>query len=145
MCDWAFGRFRVCPNLSDTSSNDGTLENCPQLLEGKYLGYNYTSLVFAPYGDHWRNLKHVASTEILLSHRLREFEPIRANEGCIMLRILYRAFEKSTVFLVKPMLVDLTLKDVMKMISGKRYYYSKNDVVTDEEKEKAHRFQEIVS
>ncbi|KAL8252258.1 hypothetical protein R6Q59_035951 [Mikania micrantha] len=128
------------------TKNDVVFANRPQLLAGKYLGYNYTSLVFAPYGDHWRNLRRVASIEILSSHRLREFEPIRVDEVRLMLRKLYRASsEKPTVVQVKPMLVDLTLNAVMRMISGKRYCYSKDDVLTDEEKEKAHRFQEIVS
>ncbi|KAL8265042.1 hypothetical protein R6Q59_023172 [Mikania micrantha] len=77
---------------------------------------------------------------------LAEFEPIRVDEVRLMLRKLYRASsEKPTVVQVKPMLVDLTLNAVMRMISGKRYCYSKDDVLTDEEKEKAHRFQEIVS
>ncbi|KAD4585700.1 hypothetical protein R6Q59_035789 [Mikania micrantha] len=83
------------------TKNDIVFANRPQLLAGKYLGYNYTSLVFAPYGDHWRNLRRVASIEILSSHRLREFEPIRADEVRIMLRKLYRASsEKPTVIQV---------------------------------------------
>lgn len=45
---------------------------------------------------------------------------------------------------VNSMLVDLTLNAVMRMVSGKRYYYGKDDILTDEEKEKAQRFQEIV-
>lgn len=45
---------------------------------------------------------------------------------------------------VNAMLVDLTLNAVMRMVSSKRYYYGKDDILTDEEKEKAHRFQEIV-
>lgn len=45
---------------------------------------------------------------------------------------------------VYTMLFDLTLNVVMRMVSGKRYYYGKDDVLTDKEKEKAGRFQEIV-
>lgn len=43
------------------------------------------------------------------------------------------------------MLVDLTLNAVMRMISGKRYYYSGDDVISEEEKEKAHQFQDFVT
>ncbi|KAF5808949.1 putative oxidoreductase [Helianthus annuus] len=115
-------------------------------IPGKYLGYNYTSLVFAPYGDHWRNLRRISSLEIFSSHRLTEFEPIRADEVRHMMRKLYQSSLKlDPVVHVRPMLVDLTLNVVMRMISGKRYYYSKDDVLIDEEKEKAHRFQEIVN
>ncbi|KAM0007377.1 putative isoflavone 2'-hydroxylase [Helianthus debilis subsp. tardiflorus] len=124
-------------------------------IPGKYLGYNYSSLVFAPYGDHWRNLRRISTLEIFSSHRLTEFEPIRADEVRHMMRKLYRSSLKpDTVVHVRPMLVDVTLNVVMRMISGKRYYHSKDDVLTDyskddvlidEEKEKAHRFQEIVN
>ncbi|KAI3773732.1 hypothetical protein L1987_48263 [Smallanthus sonchifolius] len=128
------------------SKKDIVFANRPRLLAGKYLGYNYTSLVFAPYGDHWRNLRRVSSLQILSSHRLREFEPIRADEVRLMMGKLFRSSSKRpAVVQVKPMLVDLTLNAVMRMISGKRYYYSREDVLTEEEKENAHRFQEIVT
>ncbi|XP_023741044.1 cytochrome P450 81Q32 [Lactuca sativa] len=128
------------------TKNDIIFANRPrQLLAGKYLGYNYDSLVYAPYGDHWRNLRRVTTLEILSSHRLREFEPIRADEVRLMIRKLYRSWSGEAVEVqVNAMLVDLTLNAVMRMVSGKRYYYGKDDILTDEEKEKAHRFQEIV-
>ncbi|KAJ9560028.1 hypothetical protein OSB04_005188 [Centaurea solstitialis] len=74
-----FGSRRVLvvasPSLAEEclTTNDITFANRPHLLAGKYLGYNYTSLVFAPYGDHWRNLRRVSTVEILSSYRLREF------------------------------------------------------------------------
>ncbi|KAI3737186.1 hypothetical protein L2E82_27181 [Cichorium intybus] len=127
------------------TKNNTVFANRPRFLAGKYLGYNYASLVYAPYGDHWRNLRRVATLEILSSHRLREFEPIRADEVRLMLRKLYRSWSGEAVEVqVNSMLVDLTLNAVMRMVSGKRYYYGKDDILTDEEKEKAQRFQEIV-
>lgn len=147
-----FGSRRVLVVSSPSAAeecltkNDIVFANRPELLAGKYLGYNYTSLVFAPYGDHWRNLRRVSALEVLSSQRLHEFEPIRAHEVCLMMRKLYRtSFKQASEVQVKQMLVDLTLNAVMRMISGKRYYYSKGDVLIEEEKEKAHRFQEIVT
>ncbi|KAM0066617.1 putative isoflavone 3'-hydroxylase [Helianthus debilis subsp. tardiflorus] len=128
------------------TKNDIVFANRPQLLAGKYLGYNYSSLVFAPYGDHWRNLRRISTLEIFSSHRLTEFEPIRADEVRHMMCKLYRSSLKpDTVVHVRPMLVELTLNVVMRMISGKRYYSSKDEVLIDAEKEKAHKFQEIVN
>ncbi|KAI3773735.1 hypothetical protein L1987_48266 [Smallanthus sonchifolius] len=128
------------------SKNDIVFANRPRLLAGKYLGYNYTSLIYAPYGDHWRNLRRICTLEILSSHRIKEFEHIRADEVCLMLSNLYRSSSKqATAVQVKPMFVDLTLNTIMRIISGKKYYYSRDDVLTEEEKEKAHRFHEIVT
>ncbi|KAL0314942.1 UNVERIFIED_CONTAM: cytochrome [Sesamum angustifolium] len=39
------------------TKHDVIFANRPQLLAGKHLGYNYTSLVWTSYGDHWRNLR----------------------------------------------------------------------------------------
>ncbi|KAL4559593.1 hypothetical protein LXL04_031736 [Taraxacum kok-saghyz] len=134
------------------TKNDITFANRPKFLAGKYLGYNYDSLVYAPYGDHWRNLRRVTTLEILSTHRLREFEPIRADEVRLMIQKLYRSWSgkgngnrKAVEVQVNAMLVDLTINAVMRMVSGKRYYYGKDDILTEVEKEKARRFQEIVA
>ncbi|KAI3412896.1 uncharacterized protein J3R85_016794 [Psidium guajava] len=81
--------------------NDVVFANRPQLLAGKHLGYNYTTLTWAPYGDHWRNLRRMASAELLSSHRLQMSRSIRVEE--------------------------LTLNVMMRMIAGKRYYGEKSE------------------
>ncbi|KAI7726006.1 LOW QUALITY PROTEIN: hypothetical protein M8C21_006508, partial [Ambrosia artemisiifolia] len=145
-----FGSRRVLVVSSPSAAeecftkNDMSFANRPRVLAGKYLGNNYTSLVFAPYGNHYRNLRRISYHEVFSSHRLKEFEPIRADEVCRMMRKLFRSSLKHDT-VVRPMLVDLTLNVVMRMISGKRYCYSKDDVLTNEEKEKANRFKEIVN
>ncbi|XWS21260.1 hypothetical protein CRYUN_Cryun30bG0040400 [Craigia yunnanensis] len=52
------------------TKNDVVFANRPRLLAGKHLGYDYTTLVWAPYGDHWRNLRRVTSLELLSSNRV---------------------------------------------------------------------------
>ncbi|MFS7950246.1 putative isoflavone 3'-hydroxylase [Helianthus anomalus] len=46
------------------SKNDVVFANRPHLLSGKYFGYNYTSMPWAPYGDHWQNLRRISVVEI---------------------------------------------------------------------------------
>ncbi|KAJ9560027.1 hypothetical protein OSB04_005187 [Centaurea solstitialis] len=94
--------------------------------------------------------------------QIYQFEPIRADEVLRMVRKLYRSSLKEAtearenlcrsqirhcteVVQVKPFLADLTLNAMMRMISGKRYYYGADDVLTVEEKEKADRFQALVA
>nr|POF19674.1 cytochrome p450 81e8 [Quercus suber] len=50
-------------------------------LAGKYFGYNHTTVVSAPYGDHWRNLRRISALEILSTNRLNMFTSIRRDEG----------------------------------------------------------------
>ncbi|KAG2254408.1 hypothetical protein Bca52824_084544 [Brassica carinata] len=42
--------------------------------------YNYTSMVSAPYGDHWRNLRRLGTIEIFSSHRLNSYLSIRKDK-----------------------------------------------------------------
>nr|XP_043637893.1 cytochrome P450 81Q32-like [Erigeron canadensis] len=117
------------------TKNDITFANRPQLLFGKIIGNNNTSLAWASYGENWRNLHRLASLEILSSHRLKEFHGIRVDECRLMIRKL---LSTSSVNL-KTVLYDLTLNVMMRMISGKRYFGVENLDMMEERK----RFREI--
>ncbi|KAL6296178.1 hypothetical protein ACE6H2_004320 [Prunus campanulata] len=106
------------------TKNDIAFANRPGLLAGKHLGYNYTTLVWASYGSHWRNMRRIASLELLSSHRLQMFHGIRADEVRSLVSRVFRGSNggefqsldmKSTFF-------ELTLNVLMRMIAGKRYY-----------------------
>ncbi|CAI9115468.1 OLC1v1016373C1 [Oldenlandia corymbosa var. corymbosa] len=118
--------------------HDVNFANRPDLLAGKYLGYDYTSIVWLPYGERWRNLRKISSLELLSSRRLQMLQGIRADEVRMMLRRFYlasranRSVEANTVFF------EMMLNVMMRMISGKRYY---GEVV---EEEQVKRFREIM-
>ncbi|KAM7277740.1 hypothetical protein ACFE04_004874 [Oxalis oulophora] len=118
------------------TKNDIVFANRPLSLAGKLLGYNYTSIIWAPYSEHWRNLRRLAAVELLSSHRLFTLSAIRAEEVRFSVESLFRG---SNVRNMKTVFFELTLNVVMRMMVGKRYYAEK--VV---EVEKARRFQAIV-
>ncbi|KAM0028464.1 putative isoflavone 2'-hydroxylase [Helianthus debilis subsp. tardiflorus] len=62
------------------SKNDVVFANRPHLLSGKYFGYNYTSMPWAPYGDHWQNFLRISAVEILSNTRLDSLADIRLDE-----------------------------------------------------------------
>ncbi|KAI3723011.1 hypothetical protein L2E82_34284 [Cichorium intybus] len=138
-----FGSRRVLL-VSSTSAaeecftkNDIIFANRPDMLFGKILGSNYTSLAWAPYGDHWRNLRRIASMEILSTHRLNEFHYIRVDECRLMIRKLFSGY---SLVNMKSVFYKLTLNVIMRMISGKRYFGGDNPEMEDEGK----RFREIL-
>ncbi|XP_038971682.1 cytochrome P450 81Q32-like [Phoenix dactylifera] len=124
------------------SKNDVIFANRPRLLAGKYLGYNYTSMVWASYGHHWRNLRRIATVEIFSTARLHSFSGLRREEVMALIRRLVidsngkNGFRKVEL---KKRLFELTLNVMMRMIAGKRYYGE-----DEEDSEEARRFQEIV-
>ncbi|CBI36288.3 unnamed protein product, partial [Vitis vinifera] len=76
------------------SKNDVVFANRPQLLAGKYIGYNYTSMAWANYGDHWRNLRRISALEILSTSRIQMLSGIRSDEvRSLLLRLLENGTE----------------------------------------------------
>ncbi|KAL0377884.1 UNVERIFIED_CONTAM: cytochrome [Sesamum radiatum] len=63
------------------TTNDLVLANRPRFITGKYIGYNYTSLVVSPYGEGWRKLRRLTTVEIFSSARLNMFQSIRHDEN----------------------------------------------------------------
>ncbi|KAI3737194.1 hypothetical protein L2E82_27189 [Cichorium intybus] len=120
------------------TKNDIVFANRPRMLFGKIMGNNYNSLVFSPYGDTWRNLRRIATIELLSTHRLNESHDIRVDEGKIL--ILKLLSHSSSPVDMKSAFYELTLNVMMRMISGKRYFGGDTPEVEEEGK----RFREIL-
>ncbi|XXG85949.1 hypothetical protein AAC387_Pa11g0943 [Persea americana] len=104
---------------------DKAFASRPRLLAGKHLGYNYTTMTWAPYGHHWRNLRRVTTVEIFSTHRVNMFATIRHDELQLLVRQLLRASPSSIGFQkveLKLMLFDLVFNIMMKTISGEQYF-----------------------
>ncbi|KAL2505972.1 Cytochrome [Abeliophyllum distichum] len=126
------------------TKNDIIFANRPKLLAGKHLGHNYTTLTWAPYGDHWRNLRRIASLEILSTRRIQMFSDIRRSEVHLLIKRLIRGTgggEYQTVDM-KLAFFEMLLNLMMGMIAGKRYYDDNDESGNLEETTK---FKEMVT
>ena len=104
--------------------NDIIFANRPHLLAGKHLGYNYTTIVWASYGQHWRNIRRIFTLEIFSSTRLNSFTGARREEVKAMIEGLARDCKEElgyTKVEMKSRLFKLVLNVMMRMIAGKRY------------------------
>ncbi|KAL3514401.1 hypothetical protein ACH5RR_027118 [Cinchona calisaya] len=120
------------------AKNDIIFANRPNFLNGKYFGYNYTSLPWSSYGEHWRNLRRISSLEVLSSHKLHMLLDIRADEVRLMIRRLFRADDQMAD--MRSACFELTFNIMTRMITGKRYYGE-----NVENSEEARFFHEITS
>ncbi|RVW81675.1 Isoflavone 2'-hydroxylase [Vitis vinifera] len=99
------------------SKNDVVFANRPQLLAGKYIGYNYTSMAWANYGDHWRNLRRISTLEILSTSRIQMLSGIRSDEvRSLLLRLLENGTETVDM---KAAFFEMTMNVMMRMIPGR--------------------------
>nr|GEX23479.1 isoflavone 2'-hydroxylase-like [Tanacetum cinerariifolium] len=104
-----FLEFGSCPVVVVSSpsaaedcftTNDLVFANRPKLLAGKHLGYNYTTLTWASYGDHWRNLRKIASIDILSNKRIEVLTNIRRDETLSLVSSLNGQSQKGQFVIV---------------------------------------------
>ncbi|PIA32983.1 hypothetical protein AQUCO_04200018v1 [Aquilegia coerulea] len=119
--------------------NDIAFANRPHLIAGKHLGYNYTSLVWSSYGDHWRNLRRFTALEIFSSYHLQLDSLVRSEEMWSLVLQLFgdSNFKEFHEVELKTKFFELMLNILMRMIAGKRYY-GENVMDLDEAKKFRH-------
>ncbi|XP_061341406.1 isoflavone 3'-hydroxylase-like [Gastrolobium bilobum] len=133
------------PNLVQEcfTKYDTVLANRPHFLTGKYLLYNNTTLGASSYGDHWRNLRRITATDVLSTPRLNSFFEIRRVETMrVMQKLAQDTCKGFAKVQLRHRLTELTFNNMMRMISGKRYYGEDIDVTDAKE---AKQFREIIS
>ncbi|KAE8652315.1 cytochrome P450 81Q32 [Cucumis sativus] len=119
------------------TKHDLIFANRPRLLSGKYLGYSWTTMAAASYGDHWRNLRRLAAMEIFSPTRLNASLAFRKDE---IQRLLVKLHSESFAKVeLTPMFSELSFNIVMRVVAGKRYYGEK---VSDDAE--ARKFRELM-
>ncbi|CAL4905584.1 unnamed protein product [Urochloa decumbens] len=81
------------------TARDAALAGRPRLLAGEVLGYGYTTVVWAPHGDHWRALRRLLAAEVFSPPRLAA----RAAPSGVTLR---------------PRLFELVLNVMLRVVTG---------------------------
>ncbi|XP_039117668.1 cytochrome P450 81Q32-like [Dioscorea cayenensis subsp. rotundata] len=104
--------------------NDITFANRPRLLAGKYFGYDFTSLGWAPYGPHWRNLRRMSTVEVLSTNRLLSSSDVRSDEARSLVKALLREYSGLSFHCteLKPKFFGFAYNVIMRMMANKRYY-----------------------
>ncbi|KAM0911074.1 hypothetical protein ACQ4PT_013731 [Festuca glaucescens] len=125
-------------------THDVLFANRPRLPSARHLSNDYTTLGSSSYGPNWRNLRRIATVEVLSAHSMLRSAAVRAAEVRDTARQLFvdagsaEASESRPARAdVKARAFELALNVAARMIAGKRYYGG-------EESEEAARFREMV-
>ncbi|KAL4284376.1 hypothetical protein GQ457_16G002390 [Hibiscus cannabinus] len=100
--------------------HDQIFASRPETAAGKYVTYNYSDMLFAPYGPHWRQARKIYLKELFSLKRLESFEFIRVEEMRGLVSRLYGLSGKPV--LLREQLLYFTLCIMSRMVLGKRHF-----------------------
>uniref|UniRef100_A0A2N9IZQ5 Cytochrome P450 n=1 Tax=Fagus sylvatica TaxID=28930 RepID=A0A2N9IZQ5_FAGSY len=102
------------------TKNDIIFANRPRIMAGDHFTYNSTTLVWAPYGHLWRNLRRVANIEIFSNINLQKSSISREEEVYSVLRQVYKVSNTEPQKVELRYLLSLLVSNIMmKMVVGK--------------------------
>ncbi|XP_047326309.1 trimethyltridecatetraene synthase-like [Impatiens glandulifera] len=111
---------------------DATFANRPKLSSGKYTTYNYSDILWSPYGTYWRQMRKICLMELFSTRRLDSYEFIRVEELNSMLINMFNS--AGSIIKVKDYLTTFNLNIITRMVLGKRYLdKDDNSVISSEE------------
>ncbi|KAH6791441.1 hypothetical protein C2S51_006447 [Perilla frutescens var. frutescens] len=87
----------------------------------RLLAYNGAMFALAPYGPYWRQMRKIATLELLSHRRIDMMSPVRASELQASLQQLYDLWANGGTVDMKQWFADLTMNTSVRMIGGKRF------------------------
>ncbi|KAK9214141.1 hypothetical protein WN944_006129 [Citrus x changshan-huyou] len=110
------------------TTNDKVFSNRIKALAPEILGYNYAMFGFSPYGPYWRQIRKIATLEVLSNHRLEMLKHVRESEVRTSMKELYDEWMKHSdgsgkaLVEMKERFNAVTLNVATRMVVGKRLF-----------------------
>ncbi|XP_077224286.1 strychnine-10-hydroxylase-like isoform X2 [Tasmannia lanceolata] len=108
------------------TTNDKVLASRPRSAVGKYMGYDFAMIGYAPYGPYWRELRKIAMLEFLSNRKVEALMPVRTMEVDLCIKDLYGLRDQNPGLPVKVEMKqkfeDFTFNALLMMIARKRYF-----------------------
>ncbi|KAL4614848.1 hypothetical protein ACB092_07G082700 [Castanea dentata] len=115
------------------TTNDKAFANRPKSSAQEILGYNYAMIGFSPYGPYWRQVKKMATLEVLSNYRLETLKHIREAEVNDSIKEIYKLLVKNNkVLLEMERWLGYTILNVIcRMVVGQRFGKATTSVEND--------------
>ena len=92
----------------------------PRLLMVDRFFYGTEGIVFAPYGDYWRQLRKISVVELFTARRVRSFRAIREEEVAAALRGVGEAAAAARPVEMRALLAALVADSTVRAVIGDR-------------------------
>ncbi|KAJ1266031.1 hypothetical protein BS78_08G119900 [Paspalum vaginatum] len=101
------------------TARDAALAGRPRLLAGDVFGYGYTSILWAPCGEHWRGLRRFLAAEVFSAPRVAARAADRRAEAAALVDTLLRdAAAPAGAVALRPRLFELVLNVMLRALTG---------------------------
>ncbi|KAL8154041.1 hypothetical protein V2J09_011801 [Rumex salicifolius] len=124
----SLGRCRVLvvssPRAAEQcfTKNDVVFANRPNFIVGQLLGYDFSIVPWAQYGDHWRNLRRLTTLQALSSHRINTLSWIRQEEIRFVIREVMLGSGRGRVKIdLNAAFLRLVRNIMVRIVSGRRW------------------------
>ncbi|XP_068648661.1 xanthotoxin 5-hydroxylase CYP82C4-like [Aristolochia californica] len=101
------------------TTHDRVFASRPRTAAGEILGNDLVSLVWAPYGPLWRELRKISTLELFSHRRLLLQAPVRDEETSAVVAAIGRAMPGSPVR-IKDYLLDMVMRIILRKVGGGR-------------------------
>ncbi|KAE9586776.1 putative cytochrome P450 [Lupinus albus] len=103
--------------------NDRAFASRPKSIAFEILGYNFSMLGFSPYGSYWRQVRKIATLELLSNHRIESLKHVIEWEVVAAMKESYSLSDSGKVVVteMKKWFGDITHNIMFRMIVGKRF------------------------
>ncbi|XP_050207005.1 dimethylnonatriene synthase-like [Mercurialis annua] len=103
------------------TKNDRIFATRASIAAGKYIGYNNAVFALAPYGQYWRDIRKLATLQLLSNRRLEMLKHVRLSEIAAFLKDLHNMASNGEVVTINKLIEQLAFNISLRMIVGKRF------------------------
>ncbi|KAG6408322.1 hypothetical protein SASPL_131327 [Salvia splendens] len=93
----------------------------PQLSIASRLFYNNQDMAFAPYGEHWRQIRSICVLHLLSNKRVQSYRGVREEETSLMVDKIRRLGASSNPVNLSDVIQSLTIDVICRVALGKKY------------------------
>ncbi|KAM7251144.1 hypothetical protein ACFE04_023027 [Oxalis oulophora] len=107
------------PEIAEQVMKTHDLNFCqrPRNIAAAIITYNFADIVYGPYGDHWRQLRRLCTTELLTPKRVQSFQKIREDSVSDLIKSL-SSNRSGLLINLSRMIFSLTFETVSRAAFG---------------------------